>query len=465
MERSLDDLILDLRQRRTVGDRAPALLLGAGASVESGVGAMTDLFAFTGQKDFDSFVKYIELRTTAERFRLLGQFLQTRQPANVTIGYQALASLCADAFFDLVFTLNLDPLLDDALANARLWRKDYLVVINGVYRADRIGELLAAPSPRVKIVKLHGDLFHRYMAWTPKEMDSYVGEIADRVKAALFGRDLLVAGTSLRDERIQQLALHVCHSGGCVWFLNLKSAPDFLKAEPNARIVLSPDCAFEKLFPRLAVELGAMQPPSETAVSATPAATPTMDDFAASAVTVLAPNGADSHTGFLLAEPRVIVTDAHSARAQGQTKKISVRTRGGVFELKRVAEDPHPFGPLVFAAPKDLQMPGLRLNGRPMKQGERVSFAIATGERTGIGSGKVVHPLEQTVRIDPIGPVTGMVEIEAFVAPGACGAPVVDESLAVRGFVTAGSVDPSRPITYIFPASRWKHVLALIPKD
>jgi hypothetical protein len=457
--------MLDLRQRRTAGERAPVLLLGAGASVESGIGAMDGLFAFTKQPDFASFVKYIEPQTTAERFRLLAQFLQTRQPAQVTLGYQALAALCAEAFFDLVFTLNLDPLLDDALANARLWRKDYLIVVNGVYRPDRIGALLTAQSPRVKVVKLHGDLFHRYMAWTPKEMDGYVGDIADALRASLYGRDFLVVGTSLRDERIRELAQHVCRSGGAVWFLGLKTAPDFLKAEPNARAVLSAECTFEKLFPRLATELGVMKAPAaESAPRPAPAASPTMDDFMSSVVTVLAPNGEDSHTGFLLAEPRAIVTDAYSPRAHGVTKKISIRAGGRVFELKRIAEDPHPFGPLVYAAPKDLQIPALRLDPRPMKKNDPVRFAIAAGERTGIGSGKVTAPRERTVSIAPIGAVPNAVELEAFVAPGACGAPVVDEQFAVRGYITSGSVDPTRPASFMHPASRWKHVLALNAK-
>lgn len=465
IERTLDDLMLDLRQRRTAGERAPVLLLGAGASVESGIGAMDDLFAFTKQPDFAAFVQYIEPQTTAERFRLLAQFLQTRQPAQVTLGYQALAALCAEAFFDLVFTLNLDPLLDDALANARLWRKDYLIVVNGVYRADRIGALLTAQSPRMKVVKLHGDLFHRYMAWTPKEMDGYVGEIADVLRATLYGRDLLVVGTSLRDERIRELAQHVCRSGGAVWFLGLKTAPDFLKAEANARVVLGADCTFEKLFPRLAVELGLMKAPTaERAASSTPVATPTMDDFMASVVTVLAPNGEDSHTGFLLEMPRVIVTDAYSLRAHGQTKKISIRAGGRVFELKRISEDPHPFGPLIYAAPKDLRIPALRLDSRQMKKNDPVSFAIATGERTGVGSGRVFDGRERTVSIAPLGAVPHAVALEAFVAPGACGAPVVDERFAVRGYITAGSVDPKRPESFMHPATRWKHVVALNAK-
>jgi NAD-dependent SIR2 family protein deacetylase len=96
---------------------------------------MKDLFAFLGVPDFDEFAKYIAATTAAERYRYLSNFLSTRQPDEVTSGYQALATLCAQNYFDFVLTTNMDP-------------------------------LLSSQSPRVKIVKLHGDLFQRFMAWS-----------------------------------------------------------------------------------------------------------------------------------------------------------------------------------------------------------------------------------------------------------------------------------------------------------
>jgi hypothetical protein len=52
--------------------------------------------------------------------------------AEVSAGYRALAALCAQNYFDFVLTTNMDPLLlDDALAAARLWRRDYLLIVNG----------------------------------------------------------------------------------------------------------------------------------------------------------------------------------------------------------------------------------------------------------------------------------------------------------------------------------------------
>src|SRR5512142_12377 len=184
VNRTLDDLVKDLRQRREVGDPPPVVLLGAGASVESGIGAMTDLFQFVDVQDFDHFTEYITPLTAPERYRLLARFLQTRQPAEVTPGYRALAALCAEAYLDLILTTNLDPLLDDALSAAHLWRKDYLLLVNGLVRPERFDLLLTAPSPRVKVLKLHGDLFNRFMAWTPVEMEQLLVEVTPPLNSA-----------------------------------------------------------------------------------------------------------------------------------------------------------------------------------------------------------------------------------------------------------------------------------------
>src|SRR5262249_52174827 len=221
--RSFKDLITDLRQRRIAGDSPPVLLLGAGASVEAGIGAMPEVYKFFGVSDFDGFAKLIETYTMEERYRNLYQFLQTRDPSKVTLGYSALASLCATAYFDLVLTTNFDPLMDDALAAARLWRKDYLVLVNTVIRNDWLARLLVERQPRVKVIKLHGDLFHRAMAWTVNEMDSFLGDISPVLAKAISGRDVLVVGQSLRDRRIRDL---VMKNARTVWYTHPNQAPD-----------------------------------------------------------------------------------------------------------------------------------------------------------------------------------------------------------------------------------------------
>jgi hypothetical protein len=167
--RTLQELVRDLDNRHRLGNLPPVVLLGAGAPIESGIEVMDGLFKLAHCDNFAQFVDHIETRDDSEQYRLLADFLQARDPAVVTPGYQALASLCAAKLFDIVLTTNLDPLIDDALPAAQLWRRDYLLTVNGLLRPDRLEPPLRSQSPRVKVLKLHGDLFHRFMACTTRE--------------------------------------------------------------------------------------------------------------------------------------------------------------------------------------------------------------------------------------------------------------------------------------------------------
>src|SRR4051794_2681911 len=248
-QRSFEDLISDVRQRRISGEPPPVPLLGAGASAESGIGAMPDVYKEFNSTDFASFTKVIGGYSADERYRKLFQFFQTRDPSKITPGYRAPASLCAAAYFDPILTTNFDPLMDDALAAAQLWRKDYLLLVNTVIRNDWLKQLLPARQPRVKVIKLHGDLFHRAMAWTVKEMDSFLADISPVLGDAVKQRDVLVVGHSLRDRRIRDLVL----KNACtIWFTHPERTPDHLKADKRIRAVVDPKCKFESLFVLLA---------------------------------------------------------------------------------------------------------------------------------------------------------------------------------------------------------------------
>ena len=492
-ERTLDDLVRDLADRRRLGEPPPVVLLGAGASAAAGLATMKALYDFVGVPGFDEFVAYLETRSDNERYRLLSDFLQTQDPHEVTPGYRALAALCEHAYFDVVLTTNFDPLLDDALATARLRRKDYLLLINGVLRPDRLRWLLAARSPRVKVVKLHGDLFHRFMAWTPAEMDAYLGEVGPALAPFLATRDFLVVGHSLRDDRIREL---VTGAGGAVWFVNLSPAPDALRADHDLRSVVGPGMGFEQVFTALADHLGAtsagkrrtarqtsrrrvpalqkpgaglegfaaapppaFREPSMAAGSVAPRDTAaTTDDLAAATVGIaFTDDGPPAGTGFLLAEPRVIVTDGYLAGAGFDPERIVLVTGSGRRLLTRASRlcAGHPSGPWLLEAPAGLSVRGLRASAEPLTRGEALQFAVAAGERTGLASGTVVSGRLETIPVDPMGRVPDLVHVRTVLAPGSSGAPAVDDDLAVRGFVAAGSNDPAHPHTYVHPAHKW----------
>jgi hypothetical protein len=466
VERSVAELARDLKQRREVADPPPVLLLGAGASVESGIGAMTELFDFVGCANFGEFTTYIKDFTVPERYRLLSRFLQTQRPAEPTPGYHALATLCADAYFDVVLTTNLDPLLDDALAAARLWRKDYLMLVNGVMRTDWLGILSTAPSPRVKVIKLHGDLFQRCMAWTVEEMDEMVGAVRDEILATLNGRDLLVVGHSLRDERIRELAL-ACE--GSMWFTHPKAVPGFLRRRKDLRAVVGPECTFERLFTGLAAALtDAASTVSQTGAGRTEVVEPargsdaqTLDDLVASVVGLAVNQDAPpSLTGFVLADPRLIVTDGYVANVeQFDPADVTLVAAGDRRLATRFLgrDDTYPFGPQLVEVPDELKVDGLRLDPRPVTRDLEVRVAVAAGERVGVSSGVISNPRKQRIEVYSLGLVDKLVWVECTVAPGASGAPVVDGSMAVRGFVVAGRMD--RPPTLMYPAECWARTL------
>jgi hypothetical protein len=462
---------MDLRKRRTVGDKPPVLLLGAGASVDAGIGAMPALYKFFGcDNDFKAFCKYIDTLDAAERYRYLSEFLQTRRPADVSPGYQALASLCAQTYFDLVLTTNMDPLLDDALAAARLWRRDYMLIVNGVIRHDRLKLLLSGQSPRVKIVKLHGDLFQRFMAWTEAEMDTFLTEVSPQLKPAVYGRDFLIVGYSLRDVRVREL---VESAGGSVWFTHHKKVPDHLKGmakNKTFRAVVAPECAFEKFFPSLAQALQ-LDVPQERLDAAllelgSPAAAAkgalTMDDLMASVFALAEPDGIPMSTAFLLAEPRVIVCDRYASVPFIKNGEAELIASGGRrFKAQLLCtNETHPFGPTILRPPASLQVPGLRITLTLMKPGNMIQVLVAAGEKTGISTGTVKKAQLDPMPIDPIdGKVRNLAALECVVAPGSSGAPVVDDSMAVRGFIVAGSMDPDHPRSFAYPAKHWALIL------
>jgi hypothetical protein len=49
--------------------------------------------------------------------------------------------------------------------------------------------------------------------------------------------------------------------------------------------------------------------------------------------------------------------------------------------------------------------------------------------------------------------------LECVVAPGSSGAPVVDDLMAVCGFIVAGSVDPEQPRSFAYTARFWMNLL------
>jgi S1-C subfamily serine protease len=186
----------------------------------------------------------------------------------------------------------------------------------------------------------------------------------------------------------------------------------------------------------------------------------TVDDLMASVVAVVSPTGEISSTGFVVDYPRVVVIDGYVGNTGFIKDEATLATSDGRRLQARVLKrHKAPFGPVILEAPGDLKVPGLQLNTAPVTRGATVRIGVAAGTRIGVSSGIIKRPKEVSVKIEPIGLVKNLVEIDAAVAPGASGAPVVDEQFAVCGFVVAGR--PDQPPALMYPAARWAKIMSV----
>jgi len=504
---TIDDLARYLKEKRMTRDNPPALLLGAGAPLGAGIPAMRELMPAAFQCDtFEQFCVKIGPLTDGERFLRLFEFLQARgpDPFQVTPGFRSLGAMIAEVYFDLILTTNFDPLLEDALATAGLRRKHYLLLINPLIHTKWFDTLLADRVPRVKLVKLHGDLFHRVMAWTPQEMEQTLAQVGPKIASRLADRDLIVVGHSLADsKRIRNLAESVLQNRA-LWFVNPGPPPDYIAAHKYVRAITGEHGKFEIFFPKLAAALGlgAAEPtpprprdtgvfvagggdaahqtgahpilpaPPAPAARATPGAAgivadeavepvQTVDDLMNCIVGIAVTRNEPECTGFVLRKPHRIVSDGYSGRrATGQQWVDIITPDGRRLKARNLSVGAHAFGPWVLEAPEALGAPGLRVDARPLAANLPIRAGVAAGFQVGVSSGFVRNPVEIQQAIaqfaDPIG---HLVAVEVAVAPGSAGAPVVDESFAVRGLIAAGSADLDKPLSFMYPAYRWMAAL------
>ena len=175
-------------------------------------------------------------------------------------------------------------------------------------------------------------------------------------------------------------------------------------------------------------------------------------------------------SGFVLAEPRVIVTDGYpiaslySGQANGPTFVTVVTADGKRYNDAIVHRDPsHPFGVVLIEAFEDVKkFPGLRLSTARPKARTPVHIGVAAGERVGVSSGHIQDAREKEINVSSIGRVPHLIAIDCRVAGGSSGAPVVDADLSVRGYIVAGG---DKPPSYMYPSYRWAPRLRAIHAD
>jgi hypothetical protein len=273
-----------MRVRKENAESPYVLILGAGASLASKASSfgrviesvvedysVKDPSAMSWDDKIAEFYEILDGSSESERYAMVKKHIEGQRPS---AGYHALAQLAKGGYFEVIFSTNYDTFVEDAFADAGLRSRDFTVLINGQDTEEGIVKNLSYPQPRIKLVKLHGDLGARLFAFTPEEIFQF-GERIEGVLTDYLSRDVIISGHSMRDDDINRC---LREKGGSLWYVNpsAPTASDFIWRAMRVRkgtAIEGEDGYFDNFFCALRDELvGA--PPTEAAVStAAPAET------------------------------------------------------------------------------------------------------------------------------------------------------------------------------------------------
>ena len=200
------DAVFDLANlitlRKAEGGEKFVLMLGAGASLSSGIKGTQAIKEALLKKDNpqfadpdidDRFDALWQRTSDDDRARFLEPFLK-QEPSP---GYQHLADLIIAGYFDLVVSFNYDRLLEEALN--RKGFTDYRVIVRGDSQDEVIHKLIDQKAPRVKLLKMHGSLQSaNYFLFDFAEMHKYPAPI-ESLLLGITRKDMLVCGYAFND--------------------------------------------------------------------------------------------------------------------------------------------------------------------------------------------------------------------------------------------------------------------------
>jgi hypothetical protein len=266
-----------MRARKENAESPYVLILGAGASLTSGASSfgkviesvvdgysVKDSSAMSWDDKITEFYDILDGFSESERYAIIKRHIEGQRPS---AGYHALAQLAKEGYFDIIFSTNYDTFVEDAFADAGLRAKDFTVLINGQDTEEGIVKALSYSRPRIKLVKLHGDLGARVFAFTPEEIFQFSEKI-ESVLTDYLSRDVIINGHGMRDDDINRC---LGAKGGSLWYVNpsAPTASDFIGRAMRVRkgtTIEGKDGYFDDFFCALRDELVGT-PPAETAVS------------------------------------------------------------------------------------------------------------------------------------------------------------------------------------------------------
>jgi hypothetical protein len=202
-----------MRSRRQSGEPPYLLILGSGTSVTLGSSSMKRVIkAIAAATDLEKFYQTLDSLSSLERYVILKKHFTE---VGFSRGYRRLAELIGKGFFDIIFTTNLDPFLENSLTESKSAATDFEVLVCGEQSSAETMDILESAQPPVKIFKLHGDIHSRSFAFTPSEI-SLFGSNGERVLRRYLSRDLIIVGHGPRDYDINRA---IEREGGSIWYI------------------------------------------------------------------------------------------------------------------------------------------------------------------------------------------------------------------------------------------------------
>lgn len=228
---SIKQVAADLVTRKKAGENGATVILGAGASVSSGIPLWSELASricdthdITGEDEsaIERVVKYFNQPGIpyAQRFAIFQEYLSNKSPS---IGFSHLARLVQDKFVSTILTTNWDPLVEKALI--RLIPIDQLkILVRGEVPDDTIAEILEWRRNQPIIVKLHGDVLARQFLLGSSETRRFSERLSKCLQSCVSECTFMV-GQSAEDVDVLQLILGAVRHKGTLYYVRHSNSP------------------------------------------------------------------------------------------------------------------------------------------------------------------------------------------------------------------------------------------------
>ena len=434
--KTVSDLAAIMRAKRESGSHPYVLLLGAGASVSSGTSLNRAVVErVVGSYDIAAFDKYLSQTSDDERFAILRDMVEGAEPS---AGYRCLAELIRAGYFSVILSTNFDPLLEDAIAAINMRRRDYVFLVQGVMEPDFIAEHLDNPVPRVKLFKLHGDLFYNKFYYTGEEITRFPSSINRALHTYLNLRDIVVVGHGMRDTDINRC---LRNRGSSIWYVSPQQPSDeiarIMRARKSQDSFISGEAGyFDPFFRNL----------RHTLLGEAPSAS--IDEIAQSIFSIGPVGKQPVGSGFLLGDKRLLITDSSVLALLGQGVGLGIRAvarafGGGPERQAELAISPETeLDYAVFRIPRLVEVSPLELAEELPEAGDPVTACVSVGTTQGFRDGTITGT-EKSVPLQMANGETvtigNLIETDIKIEPGACGSPLVRKDGRVVGVLVAGN--------------------------